>query len=373
MKFDLEKIKNDFKNILAKETELNFIFQLLNQEANNAYLVGGCVRDFILFNKLVYDIDIATCLIPDEVFKRLTPHFKVIPTGLKHGTVTVVGKYKYEITTFRTDEETDGRHALVKFNNSWEIDSNRRDFTINGLYSDINGNIYDAHNGISDLSNFLVKFINDPEKRIHEDYLRILRFFRFVARFGSFDSDSLQYCIKLCDNLKSISKERITQEWFKIIEGKYFWQILEELRPVLNIIGMNAYFGKEIKLSKLGLTFCFMQEENLLMLSNFEKKYIKNLKQVKLENQKDAIIIKLKYGNDFLKDKMIVEDKIFKVPEMPLFELDGKDLIAIGFSGKEIGIQLELLKEIWAEKLGKITKQELLEIALDNFNNGVNS
>ena len=221
-------------HLIEHEKDLQLIFNLLD---DNARLVGGCVRDFILYGKLVYDIDIATPFLPDEIIARLSAKFKVVPTGIAHGTVTVFGKHKYEITTLRKDEKTiDGRHAIVSFDATWQEDSSRRDFTINALYADSSGNIYDYHNGINDLENSLVKFINNPVKRIEEDYLRIMRFFRFAMRFGGYDQISLDACINLCGNLKKISRERITSEWLNLLSGKYFWQLLPKMIMVLESI-----------------------------------------------------------------------------------------------------------------------------------------
>ena len=360
-----EKFKAEFKKALQEEPELLHIMELLD---NQARLVGGCVRDFILYEKLVYDIDIATTYSPDEVQKRLENFYKVIPTGLKHGTVTVVGKYKYEITTLRKDKETDGRHAKVEFSESWEEDSNRRDFTINGLYADVDGNLYDYHDGLTDLSNLFVKFIADPFERIHEDYLRILRFYRFLARFGNYDKASLEACVNLRSNLKKISGERITQEWFKIAEGKCFFEILPLVDLVLQEIGLDiqkfANYKNYQKLSKLGLSAITIDwDRSRLVLSNHEKQYIKNLQMLKIENRSDAIIYAKKYGLDFVQDKMLIEDRFFEIVDLPEMPLSGLDLLDLHYSGKELGEIKEELYKIWVDNLGLLKKEDLIAVA----------
>ena len=158
------------------------IFSLIKKAGGESRLVGGCVRD-ILLGKSHSDVDIATTVIPDVAMSVLKKaEIKVIPTGLKHGTVTAVLNEKhYEITTLRKDVETDGRHAVVEFTDSWKEDSRRRDFTINAMSMDLEGEVYDYFDGQKDLQSKLVKFVGNPEKRIEEDYLRILRYFRFIS------------------------------------------------------------------------------------------------------------------------------------------------------------------------------------------------
>ena len=148
--------------------------------------VGGCVRKY-LSNDEIDDIDIATSLTPDQLKGKLNKaNIKSVDTGLEHGSITViVEKVKFEITTLRKDIKTDGRHAEIEFTDSWKDDSDRRDFTINAIYLDEKGKLFDPQLGAKDLKNRVVKFIGDPEKRIEEDYLRIIRFIRFVIQYES--------------------------------------------------------------------------------------------------------------------------------------------------------------------------------------------
>ena len=208
----LDNIKNleDLKNLVATKS----IFSILeNQDKSNKLkFVGGCVRK-LLNKEKVNDIDIATSLTPDEL-KNILKEKKVFffETGIAHGTITVViNKIKFEITTLRKDVSTDGRHANVEFISDWETDAKRRDFTINAIYSDLKGEIYDPLDGLKDLKNGIVKFIGDPNKRIKEDYLRILRYFRFYTQYSKHKHDTvtIKAIKKNLDGIRKISKERI--------------------------------------------------------------------------------------------------------------------------------------------------------------------
>ncbi len=183
--------------------------------------VGGAVRDELL--KLpVSDVDLATRLLPDEVVKRLqAAGIKAVPTGIQHGTVTAVSDgHPYEITTLRRDVETFGRHATVAFTDDWKEDAARRDFTINALMADpVTGEVFDYFSGLDDLEARHVRFIGDPFERIAEDHLRILRFFRFHARFGLAEPDSaaLAACSARANDLMALSRERIADELLKLL------------------------------------------------------------------------------------------------------------------------------------------------------------
>lgn len=187
-----------------------------------ARLVGGCVRDRLL-GVPVSDIDLATRLLPEEVIKRLNAAgLKAIPTGLAHGTVTaMVDGRPFEVTTLRRDEATDGRHATVAFTDDWAEDAKRRDFTINALYSDPqSGEVFDPVGGAADLHPPVVRFIGDADARIQEDYLRILRYFRFFARFGGeADAMALSACGRHKKGLMALSRERIAAELLKILSA----------------------------------------------------------------------------------------------------------------------------------------------------------
>ncbi len=183
--------------------------------------VGGAVRDDLL-DLPVSDVDLATRLQPAEVVKRLeAARIKAVPTGIDHGTVTAVSDgHPYEVTTLRRDVSTDGRRATVAFTTDWEEDAARRDFTINALSADpLTGEVFDYFGGLDDLAGGHVRFIGDPLKRIAEDHLRILRYFRFHARFGAGEPDkpALDACTARANDLMALSRERIADELLKLL------------------------------------------------------------------------------------------------------------------------------------------------------------
>lgn len=183
--------------------------------------VGGAVRDDLL-DLPVSDVDLATRLQPEEVVRRLeAAKIKAVPTGIDHGTVTAVSDgHPYEVTTLRRDVATDGRRATVAFTTAWEEDAARRDFTINALSADpLTGDVFDYFGGLGDLEARHVRFIGDPLKRIAEDHLRILRFFRFHARFGIGEPDAaaLDACTRRANDLMALSRERIADELLKLL------------------------------------------------------------------------------------------------------------------------------------------------------------
>lgn len=187
-----------------------------------ALFVGGCVRNAIL-GKPIADIDLATDATPDVVTQVAErAGFKVVPTGIDHGTVTVVAAgLPHEVTTFRRDVETDGRRAVVAFSTRIEEDAARRDLTMNALYADARGEVIDPLGGLADTLARRVRFVGDPETRIREDYLRILRFFRFHACYGDpeggLDAESLSACAVLSEGLQAVSPERIGAEMRKLL------------------------------------------------------------------------------------------------------------------------------------------------------------
>ncbi|MEQ8227464.1 MAG: CCA tRNA nucleotidyltransferase [Rhodospirillales bacterium] len=182
--------------------------------------VGGCVRDAIA-KQPVTDVDAATPLPPEEVMARLNDRgIKVIPTGIDHGTVTaLIGERKFEITTLRRDAETDGRHARVEFTDDWVEDAKRRDFTINAMSCTPDGDVYDPFEGMPHLARGVVRFVGRAGDRVREDYLRILRFFRFWGRYGRppVDRDALAACRAYAPKLKELSGERVRGELLKIL------------------------------------------------------------------------------------------------------------------------------------------------------------
>lgn len=199
------------------------VMKALSAGGADVRFVGGCVRDAIA-KRPVHDIDIGSPEPPEVVVQRLeAAGIKTVPTGLEHGTVTAVTDHKsFEITTLRKDVETDGRRAVVAFTDDWIVDSSRRDFTINALSANRDGDVYDYHDGIADLAHGRIRFIGRAEDRVQEDYLRILRYFRFYAHFGRppYDEAAFSACRKFAEKLKEISAERIRHELLRMLSAK---------------------------------------------------------------------------------------------------------------------------------------------------------
>ena len=204
------------------EAPVRALLDALSQAGIAARFVGGCVRDWVL-ERPISDIDIAVDKPPETVMRALeAAGIKVVPTGLKHGTVTAIIKSRpFEITTLRRDVETDGRHAVVAFTDDWREDASRRDFTFNALYADRAGTIYDYFDGQTDLKAGRVRFIGDPEQRIAEDRLRVLRFFRFHARYGRppFDGPGFDACRRNAATVSGLSGERVRKELFRTLDA----------------------------------------------------------------------------------------------------------------------------------------------------------
>ncbi|AZN95991.1 CCA tRNA nucleotidyltransferase [Mesorhizobium sp. M9A.F.Ca.ET.002.03.1.2] len=205
------------------EQHLQRLLAALADGGEEARVAGGAVRN-ALIGQPVADIDIATTCLPDETIRRAeAAGFKAVPTGIEHGTITIVaGGKPYETTTLRADVETDGRRAKVSFGRDWKADAERRDFTINALYAEADGTIVDLVGGIADIEARRLRFIGDPEARIREDYLRILRFFRFFAWYGDGrpDAEGLKACARLKDGLSQLSAERVWSELKKLLSAR---------------------------------------------------------------------------------------------------------------------------------------------------------
>src|ERR1035437_703098 len=198
---------------------------VLDSNGEEARVVGGAVRNALL-GIAIHEIDVATTAVPAEVVRRVTAAgFKPVPTGIEHGTVTVViDKHPFEVTTLRQDVETYGRHAKVAFGRDWQTDAERRDFTINALSATRDGAVYDYVGGLDDLAARRVRFVGDPVKRIAEDYLRILRFFRFHAAYGTSDhpdAEGIAACIAGREGLGQLSRERLRMELMKLVVGTH--------------------------------------------------------------------------------------------------------------------------------------------------------
>jgi tRNA nucleotidyltransferase/poly(A) polymerase len=204
------------------DRNLQRLLEALSEGGEEARIAGGAIRNALL-GAAVTDIDIATTTLPEETTRRAkAAGFKPVPTGIEHGTVTVVaGNRPFEVTTLRADVETFGRHARVAFGRDWKADAERRDFTMNALYAEADGTIVDLIGGLADIESRTLRFIGDPEARIREDFLRILRFFRFFAWYGAGrpDAEGLKACARLKDGLANLSAERVWSELKKLLSA----------------------------------------------------------------------------------------------------------------------------------------------------------
>lgn len=223
----------DIPAALLATPGLKEIFALLDRDGEQARMVGGAVRNALL-GIPVSDIDIATTALPQEVMRRAEEAgLRALPTGIEHGTITVlVDRKPFEITTLREDVETDGRRAVVKFGRDFSHDAQRRDFTMNALYARADGTVEDYTGGLADLAVRRVRFIGDAHQRIREDYLRILRLFRFHAAYGEgpLDRDALHAAIELRDGLDRLSRERIRAEMMKLLVARSAAETLAVMR-----------------------------------------------------------------------------------------------------------------------------------------------
>ena len=391
---------------------IRFLFKIFKKDSEETRFIGGCVRDLILKKKESYDIDLATTLKPNEVIGILSKKkIKIVKTGFSHGTViAILNKEKFEITTLRKDIKTDGRYAKVQFTEDWIIDSNRRDFTINAMSCDFNGNLYDYHNGLEDLKNERIKFIGNPEERIKEDYLRILRYFRFYAYYGRNNIEKSQINIfkKLSSNLKKLSSERLYSEFKQILLSDNSYEVIKMMENcgVLKYIIFNNNNLEKMKsinkLKKINHLIDFSNRLAILLNEKNISKVSKNLKLSKIENIKIKKIIQLhkKFNlKDFEKNKIkylfyygheicgglliynfaklsinsqvktylriISSIKSLKVPKLPIF---GKDIIKLGIKpGPNVGKILKLIENWWIANNFNPSRKKCLE-KLKEFN-----
>ncbi len=374
----------------AEETQQ--VMTALQANAKEARFVGGCVRD-ALIGRTVHDIDIATVEHPEVVLKLLEVHgIKAIPTGIDHGTVTAVcGGKPFEITTLRADVETDGRRAVVAFTEDWLEDAQRRDFTFNAMSVDITGTLYDPFNGLDDLKAGRVRFVGRAEERIREDYLRILRFFRFNAHFGKgpVDQEALSACTDLAEGIKGLSGERIAQEFLRLLEAPRpaKWisimkragvspYILKDVQDVHNLEMLCAFEDAPDRIRRLAVLLPKKQDAveevcQHLRLSNKQKKRLLGARCA------DAFLIPsidenglrsflFKHGAQRAEDHVFLYwaekgftgigpkeqqllDEIKAWRQAPVvFPLQGKDLLELGLMpGPELGRHLGDVQDWW--------------------------
>ncbi len=217
---------------LLRDQALALLLDLLCEGEGQARIVGGALRNALL-GHVVHEVDVATTLLPETVIERASgAGLRSIPTGIAHGTVTVLVEGKpFEVTTLREDIETDGRHAVVRFGGDFALDAARRDFTVNALSMDRDGRLYDYSGGLDDLAAKRIRFIGDARTRIAEDYLRILRFFRFSADYaeGPLDAEGLSASINARGGLAHLSKERVRAELLKLLMARRSGSVTQDM------------------------------------------------------------------------------------------------------------------------------------------------
>lgn len=347
--------------------------------------VGGCVRDFYL-GQDPKDIDFCTDATPDEMESIATANdFKFLPTGIKHGTATlIVDGDHFEITTLRIDVETDGRHAEVEFTRDFEADAARRDLTFNAMSMDFDGVIYDYFGGRKHLENKVVKFVGNSADRIEEDYLRILRFYRFAARFDcKIELEDQKAILERSEKLKLISMERIWQEMSKILDPKICsLRIVNNMRStgVLKAIGLNRipgtleFLNTKDSVSTLSALIVADELEAVLerwKFSSQEKakiQYLVNTRYVYWSERKiRKELVMHNVPRDFVVSALQKEGFTYlieyaKTYEVPVFPLSGKDLLKLGFEpGVKMGEILQKKKLTWADSDFTMTKEELMK------------
>ncbi|WP_144755468.1 CCA tRNA nucleotidyltransferase [Bartonella saheliensis] len=411
-------IRQNFKQAAwLQQSDVQTLLRILSLEGEEARIVGGAVRNQLL-GQPISDIDIATTCLPQQIIARVEEAgFKAIPTGVAFGTITVVAhSCSYEVTTLRSDIETDGRHAKVVFGRDWKKDAERRDFTINALYCDAAGNLYDDVGGLSDIASRTVRFIGVAENRIREDYLRILRFFRFFAWYGAGrpDVEGLRACVRLKDGLKKLSSERIWAEMKKLLLASdptraLLWmrqsRVLSLIFPETEKWGIDAIHAlvnteqtlgwkidpllrlesllppDPIRLHKMAQRLRFSHKETTRLKEWAELEIIK-------QNCSDHFVQKLIYfhGRQPVLDQLSLsvaashvdipeksealqkKEDYFKLYQLaqkwqiPTFPINGNDLIKKGFSkGILLGKKLKELEMIWIESGFLMDRHTLLE------------
>ena len=409
---NLDYISQNIKKI-TQETSAHKVFEAINDfnETSEVRYVGGCIRK-IIKKEEVDDIDLATNLTPTEVCNALKKNdIDFYETGIDHGTITaIIGDQKYEITTLRKDVSTDGRHAKVEFSLDWKDDSNRRDFSINAIYSDKDGNLFDPHNGKKDLESGTVKFIGNPEGRIQEDYLRILRYLRFFLNYSNIKHD-LEIFKTIKRNIGGISKlssERLVEEFkkltksdgfIKLFKDKESLELIEIIFPQLKNLQsfqkLNAYAQKNLSKIDFILLISLLtidgtdnadyflykfkisnkDQKRIKFVDNFYKQKVninyfteKNLNKIFYFNGRQAVtdIISFKLFTSRKLEKKLVKLLDFynnkTLPTLPV----GANILMSKYNipeGKVLGNKLKMIEEIWVQNGFQISDKQVQKIA----------
>ena len=408
---NLDYISQNLIN-LTNQTPVKRIFEVLNNysESSEVRYVGGCVRK-IIKKEIVDDIDLATNLKPGEVCDALRKqNINYYETGIEHGTITaIIDDYKYEITSLRKDVSTDGRHAKVEFSSDWKEDAARRDFSINSIYSDKDGNLFDPYNGKKDLESGNINFIGDSENRIKEDYLRILRYVRFFINYSN-QSHDLNIIKKIKKNIGGVSKlssERLLDEFKKLTRSNAFLKLFKDktslelieiifpqLKNLENLKKLNSHAINN--LSKVDFIFLLSlliidgtdNTDYFLYKFNISKKDQKRLKSidffykenVSIKNFNEKNFNKIFYYNgrqtviDIINYKLFISSKVekkllklietYKDKVIPALPIDANTLMSKYNipEGKMLGNKLKLIEEMWVQNNFQISDKKIQKI-----------
>lgn len=357
----------------------------------NIRFVGGCVRD-LLADITIHDIDFATTLTPEQVILACKMrNIHVVPTGIAHGTVTVVMRgWEFQVTTLRRDVKTDGRHAVIEYVDDWEADAMRRDFTINAFYLSADGTLTDFFGGLDHLRSGKIQFIGQAEERIREDYLRILRYFRFFGKFGHGEPDpeTMRICTRNASKINNLSAERLQDEMFKILSlpnaaqtldnmhnagilpfifpGDVDTSVLQNLEqiedkpnPMRRLAVIDGYDVPALishwKLSKENASILKMLKEPI---DTADPKVI--MRRVGKERFRDIAYIEAARGRlqASLEDVLDFANT-WQIPRFPIY---GNDVIAMGVKeGRKIGQILTELEAYWERHGYFLTREELMK------------
>ena len=384
---------------LTTPETLEIIAALEAAKPNGSRFVGGCVRNAIM-GRAVDDIDIATQLEPKDTLIALeTARIRSVPTGIEHGTVTgIVNHVPFEITSLRRDVETDGRRAVVAFTQDWAEDAQRRDFRLNALYAAPDGEVFDpVGGGLEDAQSGQVIFIGDGDQRLREDYLRILRFFRFNAWYGAgIDADGLASCARQKDGLKKIATERIWKELKKLLRAPDPVQAVEAMQQsgVLDVIlpehqGVDGLHDLRVTEQLSGVqpdpmlrlmallprtALAVQQTSQGLKLSNDETNRLTmwaadNLPEIVGMRGQELRATLYWHGKQAVVDRAMlsaanVRDVLAAVNawRRPDFPINGNDAMAAGYQGVDIGKALSRVGQVWLESDFMLERDALLDV-----------
>ena len=404
-------INSILKNI-REETQIDKILDAIDSFSKSSEIrfVGGCIRK-ILNNEQVEDIDLAVNLKPSEVCDALKKKdIKFYESGIEHGTITaMINTHKFEITSLRKDIDTDGRHAVVEFSDNWKEDASRRDFTINSIYANKEGNLFDPFDGKKDLENGEINFIGDPEKRIKEDYLRVLRYVRFFLNYSKHNHNPhiIRIIKKNLNGVSKISSERLLNEFQKLVRSRNFlnlpkdknsMEIISLIFPQLKNIKIFSNLNNFAKKNIDNVDFIFLlslmiidgtdnvdyfiykfnlskkDQKRLIFLNNFCNNPItkktfseKKLNKILYFNGKEALM-DIIYFTIFKARKvdiklvnMIKDYQNKEVPLMPLRAITLMTKYNIP-EGKKLGVKLKEIEELWVDNGFTILEKEVEKI-----------